>query len=130
MARILLVEDDLVQLDMWRVLLERSGHQVTAAASRQDAVSLLVSEPPEIMVMDWGLPQPEDGRKLLAETRRVAPGVRIVVLTGWNWDHLSEDTAVDEVLGKPVRVEQLLEALKRLSIWWFFLAVSAFAGPF
>jgi DNA-binding response OmpR family regulator len=113
MARILIVDDDPVQLDMWTVLFRHAGHEIETAAARNEATQLLLSFAPEVLVMDLGLPTPAEGEKLMAETRRVAPGVRILLLTGAP-EMLSETAIADKVLHKPVRVEHLLDAVARL----------------
>ena len=113
MARILLVDDDPVQLHMWTVLFRQAGHEIETAAARHEATRLLLSFAPDVLVMDLGLPTPAEGEKLMAETRRMAPGVRILLLTGAP-EMLSGDAVPDEVLPKPVRVERVLEAVIRL----------------
>jgi DNA-binding response OmpR family regulator len=112
MTRILLVDDDPVQLEMWRVLLRQAGHEIETAAARDEAAQLLLSFAPDILVMDLGVPTPAEGEKLMAETRRIAPGVRILLLTGAP-EMLSELAVPDEVFQKPVRVEHLLAAVAR-----------------
>jgi CheY-like chemotaxis protein len=115
MSRLLLVDDDQELTSLWRLLLERAGHQVETASSRGEALARLASDAPDILLMDLGLPLPQDGEKLLAEARRIAPGMRIIVLTGApEW--LSGAVVPDLVQSKPIRLERLLEALARLAI--------------
>jgi CheY-like chemotaxis protein len=56
MARILLVEDDLMNRDMLARRLMWEGHQVILAADGAQAVTLAQAEQPEVILMDLGLP--------------------------------------------------------------------------
>jgi CheY-like chemotaxis protein len=56
MPRILLVEDEQANRELFRRRLERKGHAVTVAETGLGAVALARSEKPELVVMDLGLP--------------------------------------------------------------------------
>ncbi len=113
MARVLLVDDDPAQLAIRKLLVERAGHTadtaLTAAAARERFHGAL----PDIVVLDLGLPEVEDGLALIGEFREARPGVRMIVLSGYtevDWQGKRE--MVDEVLTKPIRSERLLALLR------------------
>lgn len=56
MPRLLLVEDELVNRDLFRRRLERKGHTVVPAEGGLSAVALTQSEKPDLVLMDLGLP--------------------------------------------------------------------------
>ncbi|MFM8275057.1 MAG: response regulator, partial [Gemmata sp.] len=56
MARILLVEDEQVNRDLFRRRLERKGHTVLTADSGLLAVAYTLNEKPDLVLMDLGLP--------------------------------------------------------------------------
>ena len=56
MARLLLVEDEQVNRDLFRRRLERKGYTVVAAENGLSAVALTQSEKPDLVLMDLGLP--------------------------------------------------------------------------
>jgi CheY-like chemotaxis protein len=56
MARILLVEDDLMNRDMLARRLKWEGHQIILAANGTQAVALARAEHPDVILMDLGLP--------------------------------------------------------------------------
>lgn len=119
MSRLLLVDDDARVLNLYRVLLEESGHQVRAAATVGDALRALSVEEPEVLVMDLRLPELEDGLRLLRalpQRRPYAP--RVIVVSGWTRDLLEhgERSRVDRVLGKPVRLETLLASIRECTV--------------
>lgn len=129
MTRILLVDDDPLQLDMWTLLFRRAGHEIETAETRSAATERLRSFMPDVLVMDLGLPTPAEGEQLMAEARRIAPGMRIVLLTGAP-EMLSELATPDEIFHKPVRVEQLLEAVTRLALVLLMISTTCLAQRF
>lgn len=113
MARLLLVDDDAAGLELRKLILEREGHQVSAATDVAAARSLFLETTPDSVVLDLRLPETEDGLALIREFRAAAPGVRIVVLSGWtpDLDGKPEARMVDQLLAKPVRSALLVSAV-------------------
>ena len=98
MARVLVVDDDALGLDVRKMILEREGHCVGTAADPEQARAAFAA-----MV----LPRAEDGLALIREFRTAVPTVRIVVLSGWSTDldGRPERAMADRVLlGGPVEV--------------------------
>ncbi|MEO7189562.1 MAG: PAS domain S-box protein [Vicinamibacterales bacterium] len=67
---ILVVEDDPDTRDLVRRLLEAHRAEVLVAASAPEALELLVSKPPDMLVSDIGLPD-VDGYELMARLRKM-----------------------------------------------------------
>lgn len=113
MATLLLVDDDRESLPIRRLIFERGGFQVSTAVSAAEARATFFADPPQIVLLDLYLPELEDGCALIRDFRAHAPGVRIVVLSGWTGDLLQRPEAhlIDLVLEKPLRSEKLLSAL-------------------
>jgi DNA-binding response OmpR family regulator len=113
MARLLLVDDDIAGLELRQLILEREGHQVSAAADVVSARSLFSETSPDSVVLDLRLPETDDGLALIREFRAAAPGLRIIVLSGWtpDLDGKPEARMVDELLAKPVRSARLVSAV-------------------
>ncbi|MEI6427402.1 MAG: response regulator [Pseudanabaena sp. ELA607] len=57
MAKILLVEDNELNLDMLRRRLERKGFTIISASNGNTAVELAESERPDLIIMDMSLPE-------------------------------------------------------------------------
>ena len=114
MARLLLVDDDTVGLDLRKLILERAGHQVSSASDPVRARVLFSETLPETVVLDLRLPEAADGLALIREFRGAAPGIRIIVLSGWPLDlqGTPEAAMVDWVLAKPIRTASLIRALE------------------
>jgi CheY-like chemotaxis protein len=105
MARVLVVEDDLTQLEMRTQILENAGYEVAAA---KDASEALERWPGcSVIVMDLRIPTPEDGARLI---QAIAGQARIIVLSGGQVDPA---LPVDELLTKPCPSKRLLECIDK-----------------
>ncbi|MBY0460701.1 MAG: response regulator [Gemmataceae bacterium] len=82
MKRILLVEDEQVNRELFRRRLERKGYAVTAAEDGQTAVARAVGDAPDLVIMDLGLPDIdglEAARRIKGDPRTA--GVPVIVLS-------------------------------------------------
>ena len=108
MVKVLLVEDDAtIRSGVVRALGER-GHAVATAGNALTGLQLAVSERPEIVLLDLGLPD-LDGRELLRMLRAVSP-VPIIVVTAAGAEQemvRALDAGADDYIIKPFGAEQL-----------------------
>jgi CheY-like chemotaxis protein len=104
MARILLVEDDQLQLEVRSRLLKLAGHDVIAASTREDAEKQLAGC--EVLVTDL-IP---GSVELLSSTPRQ---MRVILLTGR--DNPPPGVRVDRLLRKPCPTAALLDAIRQIS---------------
>jgi CheY-like chemotaxis protein len=74
-VRILVVEDDATAREALVHLLRGDDHETVGAGNGQEAVSLLESVDPELLILDYRLPD-RDGLELLAEARSRDPEQR------------------------------------------------------
>ena len=111
--RLLVVDDDVHQLGIRKLLLEAAGHEVAVAEDVPEALRLLVEWHPDVMVMDLRLPKLKDGLGLIRAVGERRSAAKIIVLSGWTEElcDLPEEKLVSCVLGKPIRNEYLLEAI-------------------
>lgn len=132
MPSLLLIDDDAVQLDLRRRVLERAGHTVTAATTPETALETLARCAPACVLMDLRLPEAGDGLALLRELKRRLPETPVIVLTGMPQDLESapEATLAGALLRKPVRSEVLFAAIRRLAVGlaWCLLAAAPGLG--
>ena len=107
--RVLVVEDDALLRRTLLMIVERGGHECVTAGSADEAGAAAAWEP-EVVVVDYQLPD-GDGLALAGALRRSSPSVRrVVLLSGHPFDgDLPDD--VDTVLRKPVSARELLQAL-------------------
>ena len=108
MARILIVEDDAIQLDIRKQVLEHAGYEVLTAGDASEALGRWQGCP--VVVMDLRIPEPEDGARLI---QAIAGHARIIVLSGGPVDPA---LPVDEILTKPCPSKRLLETIGKWAI--------------
>ncbi|HEX6638726.1 MAG TPA: response regulator [Steroidobacteraceae bacterium] len=116
--RVLLVDDDPLILDSIAEVLSFDGHDVAVASNGQAALdcfsaALDTSSPFEVVVTDLGMPM-VNGIQVANGVRALSGTVRIILLTGWGErarDEKDYPLAVNHLLGKPVRIDELRAAL-------------------
>jgi PAS domain S-box-containing protein len=120
--RILLVEDERVNMLMARRLLEKMGHAVTGAENGEQCLDRLRRETFDVVLMDIQMPVMNgmEVTRIIREAEEFshAAGVPIIALTA----HASRrdreaalKAGMDEYISKPFEREQLEEALRRLT---------------
>jgi two-component system, NarL family, response regulator LiaR len=118
-VRVLIADDS---PDFREMLRKRLDHDdrftvVAEAANGQEAVDLTVEHGPDVSVVDLGMPV-MDGLEAIRHIRERCPGVKVVVLTGWEPEAAAAD-AIDEgalaYLEKGTAVSQILPVLAPLA---------------
>lgn len=120
MALILLVDDDPDVAAVCRLLLEKQGHAVIAAANRDEGMRLLEHAGPDLIILDVMMDQPDDGIAMAREIRRTAGSVPILMLTamcavsGMDVATDAEIVPVDAFVRKPVEASRLITKVEIL----------------
>jgi signal transduction histidine kinase/ActR/RegA family two-component response regulator len=120
--RILIVDDDPLVIDSLRETLIGDGHSVITASGGQAGIeafarSEMSGEPIDALVTDLGMPY-VDGRQVAAAVRAAAPGIAIILMTGWGQRLIAENDIpkdVDRVLAKPPKLAELRSTLAELT---------------
>jgi two-component system CheB/CheR fusion protein len=112
-ARVLLVEDARDIRDVFTLLLEADGAQVTATDNGREAAALAGRYDFDVLLTDLGLPDiPGEAviRHVVATSRRRP---RVVVMTGYDEPFIARARAAgaDAVLTKPIAWSALLDQL-------------------
>jgi DNA-binding NarL/FixJ family response regulator len=82
--RILVCDDSAHLRELLRVVLEMEGNSVVAEAEDgRQAVAEAEQHQPDVVLLDLSMPV-MDGLEALPEIQRVAPGTRVVVLSGFD----------------------------------------------
>ena len=90
-AHILIVDDDDLLRESIRVQLERDGFKVSVAATGNIALSTAARNPPDLVILDRGLPE-SDGLDICRALQDNHPALRVIFLTARSSD-------VDKVSG-------------------------------
>ncbi len=115
-ANILIVEDNIDNYELVRFLLQRSGHDAVWARSGREAIDMLKTERPDLILMDLSLPEidgwtateriksdPETKHiPIIALTAHALPGDRKRAL----------DVGCDGYLSKPMNIELFNETVQ------------------
>jgi CheY-like chemotaxis protein len=115
---VLIVEDNPANLLLARVMLERSGWQISEARSADEARQTLQTTTPDIILMDVGLPG-QDGLSLTSELKSDTDtrAIPIVALTAHAMQS-DRDKAFaagcDGYLSKPFKAQQLRDEIARV----------------
>lgn len=116
--RILCIEDEAAIRSMIRFSLEREGYAVEEAADARTARDLAAASPPDLMLVDWMLPD-VSGPELIHRFRRdpLTRDIPIIMLTakGEEEDMIHGlDAGADDYLSKPVSLKTLSARIKAL----------------
>ena len=110
---ILLVDDDALMRRSLALHLEQAGYQVRTAASAEDAIESVRYAPPDLVVLDIGLPG-KDGLEALREIK-AQHNLPVIFLTGRRRE-LDEvvglEMGADDYITKPFDVDVVLAHIK------------------
>ncbi|MHC5009990.1 MAG: response regulator, partial [Planctomycetota bacterium] len=81
-AHILIVDDDPIVPRTLRILLQKHGHQVEAAASAEDALAKMETSGYDLVISDINMPG-ADGFELLKRVKVLHPQAEVILVTGY-----------------------------------------------
>jgi CheY-like chemotaxis protein len=112
--KILVVEDDEDSREMLETILRHHGAGVWTAENVENGFASFVSNKPDILISDVGLPE-QDGYDLIRRIRRLSPEqggqVPAIALTGYvsvHDQHEALNAGYDEHLSKPIDTDHLI----------------------
>jgi two-component system KDP operon response regulator KdpE len=127
-ARILLVDDEVPIQKAIAPLLRSRGYEVDVAATGADALKAVAGHPPDLVVLDLGLPDLEGAE--VCRRIRATSAIPIIVLSarGSDSDKVEAlDLGADDYVTKPFSPEELLARI-RVALRRVFSAESAEVG--
>ena len=123
MARLLVTDDDPIQLKLRKMVLQAAGHDVAVAGDCPQTLRALEGQAADVLIMDLRLPNERgdpDARCGMALIRQIHDRgcrTKVIVLSGWPEELYGspEESMVGRVLVKPVPPAELLGAIKELT---------------
>ncbi len=115
---ILIVEDDDLLRDAFKILLEDAGYQVLEAGTGAEALRLAQERLPALVILDMGLPD-RPGLQVVRDIRRDPDlaGTSVIALTGRVGEEEKRaclDAGCDRYLSKPIAPSHLLREIPEL----------------
>ena len=115
---VLVVEDDADVASVFRITLEHAGYKVTVMTNGVTALGALTHKFPDAVVLDLMLPD-MDGLDLVHYVRKQPNGQKVPLIvvsgaTGGFQMNKSLEAGVNTFLGKPVKVDELVNAVSAL----------------
>ena len=113
MARILVVDDEIVICDVLKEFLTLKGHEVHTALNGKAAIAKVKMERPHIVLLDILMPGMR-GLKVLKDIKRLDPRLAVIMITGvMNKDVAKTAMALGayDYITKPVDFEYLENVL-------------------
>ena len=113
--RLLLVEDHADTANLLSRILVAAGYTVVIARTAATALELAAVQQFDLILSDVGLPD-ESGYELMRRIQAIRP-LKGIAMSGYGTDediHMSQQAGFIEHITKPVDVEQLQQAIKRV----------------
>ncbi len=114
-TKLLLVEDEPGMLEEMHTYLEREGFRVLTACTGQEALRIAGSERPDIVVLDWMLPE-KSGIEVCREIRQISNcGIIMVTARSDEADKIvGLEIGADDYLTKPFSLRELASRIRAL----------------
>lgn len=120
MARILIVEDEPDVLLLLENRVKGAGHDVVSATNGEEGLTLVATEKPDLVVLDWMMPR-RDGIEVCEEIRASDPDHRTKVLMLTARSQQSDvdramEAGADDYIVKPFSSRDLIERINALLV--------------
>ena len=121
--RILVVDDDAIDAEHARIVLDEAGIKADTCFSGREALQLLElrhtkHEPYNLVLLDWKMPE-MDGLEVAKEIRkRYDKETTVIILTAFSWDEIMDEAlhaGVDSFLAKPLFSSNVIDEFERIA---------------
>jgi len=114
--KILVVDDEAAIRDLLSLTLQQGGYDCIAAADGREALSMVADQRPNLLLLDWMMPQ-MSGIELLRRLRRdeLTAALPVILLTAKSDEQniiQGLDAGADDYIGKPFSPRELLSRIK------------------
>ncbi len=122
--KILVVDDDLDLLEQSKLLLESKGYEILAVDNAKEAYNKFLEFLPDACLLDLMMEEHDSGFILSYQIKKHPHGKNIPVImltaatyaTNYKFDVSTQEEKewlkVDEILNKPINIDELVEKLK------------------
>ena len=110
---VLCVDDELVGLQVRKLLLERAGYRVLTADDGKAGLEIFVAEQIDAVILDYSMPGMHGG-EVAAQMRQIKPSVPILLLSAYVGLPVEVTSLVDSYMTKGQGAALLLSKLSSL----------------
>ena len=113
MRKVLVVDDDLILLDLLKIMLS-GKYEVITATNGREAVEAYKKYKPDIVLMDVLMPE-MDGIEATRIIKSIDPNAKILAITAYaphKGDEIIRAGAMD-IIEKPIKKAELIEKIER-----------------
>jgi CheY-like chemotaxis protein len=110
---VLCVDDELIGLQVRKILLERAGYRVLIAQDGPDGLEVFENEPVDIVILDYSMPGMHGG-EVATRMRKIKPQVPILLLSAYVGLPSEVTSLVDLYMTKGEGAETLLTKIDSL----------------
>ncbi len=113
-ARILVVEDDDLNRDIFREYLSVCGHEAACVGKGSEGIEILEKEPVDLVITDLSMPG-MSGWQVAKKVKEHDPGIPVILLSGWALQQEEDkirESGVDFVMSKPCSLEGFRQAVQ------------------
>ena len=115
---VLVVEDDVDLIGIYKEILELHGFEVDTAANGEEGVKKFIEIKPSLVIMDGDMPI-LDGYQAFKQIKEIDANANVVIVTGFSEFEPKSQEAIKEglikVISKPLGVDELLDLAKKYS---------------
>jgi len=115
---VLLVDDEETIREIGSEMLRELGFQVVTANNGRHALEIFRERDDiSIVILDLTMPQ-MDGEQAFKELRRIRPGIRVIMSSGYNEQEVTQKLAGEGLAGfiqKPYKLSTISESMRKLS---------------
>ncbi|MDH5200682.1 MAG: response regulator [Candidatus Bathyarchaeota archaeon] len=114
--RLLVVDDDVLIVDFFRMALEDEGYTVETAFTGEQALKAVKSTKFDLVILDIFLPDIK-GDRIVEKIREENNDVRIILITGHETYARCVDVlklGISEILVKPIKLNELVNQVKNV----------------
>ena len=113
---ILVVEDDVDLIGIYKEILELHGFDVDTAVNGEEGVKKFIEKKPSLVIMDGDMPI-LDGYQAFKQIKEIDTNANVVIVTGFSEFEPKSQEAIKQglikVISKPLGVDELLELAKK-----------------
>ena len=120
MPKVLIVDDDPDTVEACRIVLEKAGFETEGAGSRAEGMQAIEQAPPDAIVLDVVMEEPDDGFTMAQQLERAGFKIPILMLTsvgraaGFSFGKNEDVVPVAEFVDKPIAPKDLVAKIKKL----------------